>query len=133
MPFVERLKSGVSSHFDLIAANPRLSRFFLNEVMSRPEHYNMFYSKIKDIAEMLLPNLQKQADEAAARGEIEAIDIRMLFISMVSLNVFPFITYSFFETLSDGMLQGLMADREGYIAARKAENIETIMRRIKKI
>lgn len=132
MPIVERLKSGIASHFDLIASNPQLPRFFLNEVLSRPEHYNLFYTKIKEVGETLFANLQKEADEAAARGEIEYVNIRMLFISIISLNVFPFITYSFFEVLSDDLLQGLMADREKYLADRKAENIETIMRRIKK-
>lgn len=132
MPIVERLKSGITSHFDLIAGNPQLPRFFLNEVLSRPEHYNLFYAKIKEVGETLFANLQKDADEAAERGEIEHVDVRMLFISIVSLNVFPFITYSFFEAMSGDLMQGLMADKEKYLADRKAENIETIMRRIKK-
>lgn len=132
MPIAERLRSGITSHFDLIAANPQLPRFFLNEVLSRPEHYSLFNAKIKEISEALFANLQRDADEAAERGEIEHVDVRMLFISIVSLNVFPFITYSFFEALSSELLGGLMTDKEKYLADRKAENIETIMRRIKK-
>lgn len=132
VPIVERLRSGIISHFDLIASNPQLPRFFLNEVLSRPEHYHLFYAKIKDVSETLFADLQKDADEAAERGEIEYIDVRMLFISIVSLNIFPFITYSFFEVLSGDMFGGLMADKEKYLADRKAENIETILRRIKK-
>ncbi|MDE6003599.1 MAG: TetR/AcrR family transcriptional regulator, partial [Prevotella sp.] len=127
MPIAERLRSGITSHFDLIAANPQLPRFFLNEVLSRPEHYSLFNAKIKEISEALFANLQRDADEAAERGEIEHIDVRMLFISIVSLNVFPFITYSFFEALSSELLGGLMTDKEKYLADRKAENIETIM------
>lgn len=132
MPIAERLRSGITSHFDLIAANPQLPRFFLNEVLSRPEHYSLFNAKIKEISEALFANLQRDADEAAERGEIEHVDVRMLFISIVSLNVFPFITYSFFEALSSELLGGLMTDKEKYLADRKAENVETIMRRIKK-
>ncbi|MDE6646642.1 MAG: TetR/AcrR family transcriptional regulator [Prevotella sp.] len=132
MPIAQRLRSGITSHFDLIAANPQLPRFFLNEVLSRPEHYSLFNAKIKEISEALFTNLQRDADEAAERGEIEHVDVRMLFISIVSLNVFPFITYSFFEALSSELLGGLMTDKEKYLADRKAENIETIMRRIKK-
>lgn len=132
MPIAERLRSGITSHFDLIAANPQLPRFFLNEVLSRPEHYSLFNAKIKEISEILFANLQRDADEAAERGEIEHVDVRMLFISIVSLNVFPFITYSFFEALSSELLGGLMTDKEKYLADRKAENIETIMRRIKR-
>lgn len=136
MPVVERLKSGISSHFDIIAANPLLPRFFLNEVFSRPEHYHILFEQIKEVGEKLSASLQKDIDEAAARGEIEAVDIRMLFISLMSLNVFPFIAYTFLESLSgkalDSLMDGLMADKEQYFAMRKAENIETILRRIQK-
>lgn len=80
----------------------------------------------------LFANLQKDADEAAERGEIERIDVRLLFISLVSLNVFSFISYDFMKPLMNNLMDGLMADKEKYLAMRKAENIETIMRRIKK-
>ena len=80
----------------------------------------------------LFANLQQVVDEAATHGEIEHVDVRTLFISMVSLNVFPFIAYSFMEPMSNELFGGLMADKEQYFAVRKAENIELIMRRIKK-
>ena len=94
LPIVERLKSGIAAHFDLIAANPQLPRFFLNEVLSRPEHYHIMYERIKEVSEKLA-TLQKDVDEASGRGEIEQVDIRMLLISLLSLNVFPFIAYAF--------------------------------------
>lgn len=132
MPIVERLKSGIASHFDLIVANPQLPRFFLNEVLSRPEHYHILYERIKEFGDKLFADLQKDADEAARRGEIERVDVRMLFISLISLNVFPFIIHALIEPVSNELMGGLMADKEKYLAMRKAENIETIMRRIKK-
>lgn len=132
MPIVERLKSGIASHLDFIAANPQLPRFFLNEVLSRPELYHLFYAKISEVGKTLFADLQKDADEAAARGELEHVDVRMLFVSIVSLNIFPAIVYLFFEPFKDGMFGGLMADKEKYFAGRKAENIEIIMRRIKR-
>ena len=131
LPIVERLKSGIAAHFDLIAANPQLPRFFPNEVLSRPEHYHIMYERIKEVSEKLA-TLQKDVDEASGRGEIEPVDIRMLLISLLSLNVFPFIAYAFIEPVSNELLGGMMADREKYLAMRKAENIEMIMRRIKK-
>lgn len=131
LPIVERLKTGIAAHFDLIAANPQLPRFFLNEVLSRPEHYHILYEGIKEVSEKLTA-LQKDVDKASGRGEIEHVDIRMLLISLLSLNIFPFIAYAFIEPVSNELLGGMMADREKYLAMRKAENIEMIMRRIKK-
>lgn len=131
LPIMERLKTGIAAHFDLIAANPQLPRFFLNEVLSRPEHYHILYEGIKEVSEKLTA-LQKDVDKASGRGEIEHVDIRMLLISLLSLNIFPFIAYAFIEPVSNELLGGMMADREKYLAMRKAENIEMIMRRIKK-
>ena len=62
------------------------------------------------------------------RGEIERVDVKMLFISIMSLNIFTFVAYPFMEPI----MGELMADREQFLAERKAENIETILRRIKK-
>ena len=52
----------------------------------------------------------------------------MLFISIMSLNIFTFVAYPFMEPI----MGELMANRERFLAERKAENIETILRRIKK-
>ena len=41
LPLLERLKDGVTCHFDFIAANPQLPRFIVNEVFSRPERYKL--------------------------------------------------------------------------------------------
>lgn len=131
-PIVERIRSGIAAHFDLIAANPQLPRFILNEVYSRPEHYHLLYGRIREIGEKLFVSLQKDVDAAAQRGEMVPVDIRMLFISILSLNIFPFITYAFIEPLSENLMGGLMADKDTYFSMRKAENIEIIMRRIKR-
>jgi TetR/AcrR family transcriptional regulator len=62
----------------------------------------------------------------AERGEIEKIDVQVLITSIMSLNIFPFIAYQFIEPVMGNMT----ADRKKFLAERKAENIELIMRRI---
>ena len=73
-------------------------------------------------------NLQREIDAAAERKEIERLDIRMLFISIMSLNIFTFVAYPFMQPI----MGALMADRNKFLEERKRENIETIMRRIKR-
>lgn len=127
-PIVERIRSGIESHFDLIAAHPLLPRFFLNEVVLRPERYHLLHDSLKKRIATLFRQLQTEADRAAEAGEMEAVDMRQLFVSIVSLNVFPFLAISF-----AGLLLGdLAGDREKFLASRKAEAIETILRRIQK-
>lgn len=128
LPIVERIKGGIEAHFDFVAQNPLLPRFVINEIISRPERYDVLYKRVGAIIDNVYRGLQFEIDRSAERGEIERVDIKMLFISIMSLNIFTFLAYPFIEPL----MGELMANREGFLAARKAENIETILRRIKK-
>lgn len=128
LPIVERIKGGIAAHFDFIAANPLLPRFVINEIVSRPERYEEMYKRADFVVNSVYNGLQAEVDYAAERGEIERVDVKMLFISIMSLNIFTFVAYPFMEPI----MGELMANREQFLAARKAENIETILRRIKK-
>ncbi len=128
LPIIERIKGGIAAHFDFVVANPHLPRFLINEIVSRPERYEVLYRRIEPIVNNIFKDLQEELDSEAKRGKIESIDVRMLLISIMSLNIFSFLAYPFMEPLMDG----LMADREQFLRARKAENITTILRRIVK-
>ena len=129
LPFIERLKQSVTSHFDFVASNPLLPHFILNEIISRPERYEIMKDKLCVAATDVFSNAQVEIDQLAQQGEIEWIDARMLFMSIVSLNIFPFVAYPIAELI----MSDIMADREQFIQQRKAENVEIIMRRIKKM
>ena len=128
LPIIERIKGGISAQFDFIAENPLLPRFIINEIVTRPEHYEVLYKRIPLIIETIFQDLQFEVNRAAERGEMERVDIKMILISIMSMNIFTFLAYPFMEPL----MGELMADRDKFLAARKAENIETIMKRIKK-
>lgn len=128
LSLVERIRSGVALHFDFVAANPLIPGFVIREILSRPERTEMLMKKVYANASSLFVSLQKEIDEAAGRGEIVQIDVRMLLIDILSLNVFTFLAYPILEPV----MGGLMMNDEQFLQARKAENIEVIMRRIKK-
>ena len=128
LPIVERIKGGIEAHFNFVAQNPLLPRFVINEIISRPERYDVLYKRVGAIIDNVYRGLQSEINRSAERGEIERVDIKMLFISIMSLNIFTFLAYPFMEPL----MGELMVNRERFLAERKAENIETILRRIKK-
>lgn len=128
MPFLDRLKVSISSHFDIVASNPLLPHFFLNEIISRPERYNMMQNKLETSAKEIFSKVQIEIDEQSKQGNIEWIDARMLFMSIVSLNIFPFIALPFAKR----MMGDLLDNQDSFLEQRKAENIKTIMRRLKK-
>lgn len=128
LPLLERLKDGISRHFDFLVENPDLPRFIINEVFSRPERYEIMRKGVSRIIDKLMQSVQQELDSMAAQDEIVPVDVRMLMLDVVSLNIFPFITYPMIKPL----LGDIAADRERFFEQRKAENIEVIMRRIKK-
>lgn len=128
LPLFDRLKDGMSRHFDFLMENPDLPRFIVNEVFSRPERYELMRKDISRIVDKLMQGVQQELDTLAAQGKIEPIDVRMLMLDVVSLNIFPFIAYPVIEPI----FGNIAVDREQFFALRKAENIEVIMRRIKK-
>ena len=128
LPLVERIEKTISVHFDFVATNPDLPRFLINEILPYKERCDLFYSKVAHFL-YLFNNLQREVNEAAARGEVEQFNVLLLFQSVLSLNIFP--------SLMINMIENLMSNNEQSMkeifAQRKAENIELIMRRIKKI
>lgn len=128
LPLPERLRQGIESHFDFVAANAELPRFLINEVFARPERYEAMRQRIRRILDPLLAGLQRDLDEAAARGEADPMDALMLLLDIISLNVFPFLTYPLLAPL----LGNLAEDRDRFFALRKAEIIETIHKRLLK-
>ncbi|MBR4962398.1 MAG: helix-turn-helix transcriptional regulator [Muribaculaceae bacterium] len=128
LPLTERIKEAVSVHFDFIVANPDLPKFLINEVLPNKERFIVLKSKIDKVL-YLFKNLQKEVDEAALRGEVEQFNIINLFQTILSLNIFSSVMPLFMENI----LGENEFTTKDFLAARKAENIETIMRRIKKI
>ena len=128
LPLVKRIEEAVSVHFDFVVANPDLPRFLINEVLPHKERCDLFRSKIENVL-YLVDNLQREVNEAAASGEVEQFNVLLLFQSVLSLNIFP--------SAMANMIENLLGDNgqsmKEVLAQRKAENIELIMRRIKKI
>ncbi len=127
LPLVDRIREAVSVHFDFIMANPDLPKFLMNEVIPYHDRSVMLISKVKDLFK-IFEKLQHEVNEASSRGEIEHFNVPMLFQSILAINIFPSLMSEFIpQILTDDKLT-----QERYIALRKAENIEIIMRRIQK-
>ena len=128
LPLVKRIEEAISVHFDFVAVNPDLPRFLINEVLPYKNRCDLLKTKSASYFH-LFNTLQREVDEAAARGEVESFNVLLLFQSILSLNIFP--------SLMANMIENLMSNNEQSMkeifAQRKAENIELIMRRIKKI
>lgn len=128
LPLMDRIQQGVEQHFDFIATHPDLPRFVIQEIYTHPERHEMMRSQISGIVDRLLGDLQRQIDRSAAAGDMAWVDARMLFLDIISLNIFSFICFPIIKPL----LGELTADEKGFLEKRKAENVAVIMKRLKR-
>lgn len=128
LPLRERIAQGIANHFDLLMVNPDMPRFIINEVVTHPDRLRMMQANIAKIAGSLFVQLQRDLDTAAERGETERINVVMLMLDILSLNIMPFLIYP----VAENVFGDVAADRRAFFESRRAEAVETVMRRIKK-
>lgn len=123
--FIGRIETAVGNHFDFIASNPDLPIFIFTELKRDSSAASAIIGEFKNRAMVILSDLQRNIDEAHARGECCAMDAATLVLDIVSLNIFPFVAAGLIRLIS------LAPDRDTFLRMRRAENIETIIRRLK--
>lgn len=122
----DRLRRVIEVHFDFLASNPGLPRFFLDEIISKPERRELLMNGLRQNAPELVNAFKRDIERGVEEGICRPVDLRLLFINIVSLNVFPFLA----APLLEGMFPEFGDNREGYIEGLKRENFETIWRKI---
>lgn len=127
IPLFDKIKNAIESHQDFIAANPDLPRFIINEVLNRPDRMPMVIERLKHYTPIVVESLQRQIDGYADRGLCRRVDAGMLMLDIVSLNIFPFSA----RLMVNALLGGMMENPQAFVEARKKENLETIMRKLK--
>ena len=123
----DRIRQGIERHFDFIAANRDLPKFIVNEVLTRPDVFEMMKCNIQNIVNNLLNSLQHEIDAYAAKGLCRQVNARMLLIDIVSLNVFPFMA----APIVLGAIGDSYNSYDEFLALRKTENVETILNKLK--
>jgi len=129
LPLLERIKVGMETHFNFIAANPDLPRFVLNELIIKPKRRDMVVNKLKTILQQLIDQLQFEIDSEVERGYIDPVEAITLLIDIISLNIFVFAVLPILPSV----YQPFYKSEKEFLEARKKENVEIIMRRLKRV
>jgi len=128
IPFLERVRKSIETHFDFVKANPALPRFVMNELIFKPKRLALFERKIKQMGGQVLDGIAKEIDAEVKRGTIEPIDPVNLLIDIASVNIFVFVAMPLLRNFAVTPF----GSEEAFWEARKKENVEIIMRRLKK-
>lgn len=122
----ETIRKIIDRHLDFIAANPELPRFMIEEIYNDQERAHIFLEQIGIYAPLMIGALQIKIDKAASEGKCRRVDAQMLMLDIASLNIFSFMA----APVVNVALKDLTADPDIFIAMRKKENYDTIMRKL---
>lgn len=125
---LDRIKSGMEQHFDFLAQNPDIPRFIINEMSSNPKYKDTHAEMMRSVGSAIA-GMQDEINELADKGAIEKINISDLILDIVSMNVFVFIIIPGIQKF----IINPLVPQEEFLARRKKENVEVIMRRLKKM
>ena len=91
LPFQEKLKFMIESHFDMIKENPKLPLLILNEMTRQPKQIRILREKLHEIPEQLFGQLNADLETEIAAGRINQVSLMDLIATMISLNVSLFL------------------------------------------
>jgi AcrR family transcriptional regulator len=95
LPLLEKIERFVQTYVGIIAQNPHIPAFVLQELRRNPDRLK---TVIASDARDHLAVLQRQVEEAVDAGRIRPIRPEHLVVNMLALSVFPFIARPLLQT-----------------------------------
>lgn len=126
--FEEKIIGIIETHYNFLQQNPQLIPFMINEMLNNPERVNSLYSKFKQYAQSILPQLNTELKNEIKKGHIQNITLTDLLFDILPLNAFPFLIAAIVQKVPDIQQK----DIQKIIETRKEEVIKTILARLKK-
>lgn len=127
VPLEDMIRNIIVHHMEFVASNPDLPRFLVGEIFCNPQRSAGFIEKLRAYAPAVVMRLQEKIDKEAAMGKVRRLDAKMLMLDIASLNVFSYMALP----AVNAALDNCMVDADAFLALRKKENYDTIMRKLK--
>lgn len=127
--FFSMLQHRVESHFDMLMDNPNLSFLIMNELITHIENIQPVIKSLFESngMEAIYADFQKSIAAEVQKGTMRPISGIDLVLNVISLNAFTSISLPVVTSILDLNDE----QRSEYIANRKKEIVETILRSIR--
>ena len=122
----EKIKAGVEAHFDIIAQNPKLPFFIVNEFLTNAERVKTVRPILEPIITEIYTSFEKDLQKAIEEKQIQPITSANLLYDIVTLNICSFIV----KPLAFQLLALSEEEYQKFINQRKMENVTTILYRL---
>jgi len=91
LPFREKLKHMIESHFDMIKKNPGMPLLIITELSRQPEQLKNLKEKLHALPEQLFKQLDAELQTEITAGRVREISLMDLIVTMLSLNISLFL------------------------------------------
>ena len=91
LPFTEKLKHIIESHFDMVRQNPRIPLLIVTEFSRNPEMVAALKEKLKDVVTGLFKTLNDDLRTEIAAGRIRQVELIDLIFNTISINISLFL------------------------------------------
>jgi AcrR family transcriptional regulator len=129
LPFWEKIKKMVETHFDYIGTDPKLPIFVLREVVASKEKKDFILKKIIPRGYVVFEKLGKLLREEVEKGNIAPVNPLNLIINIGALNVLSYLAAQVYFNFDSGISDEL----RDFLALRKKNNIEVILKSLNPI
>lgn len=127
IPFEEKVRRKIASHFDMLFENPQLPFLIITELVTNPERLESMKAAISSNFGAVHAQFERELAEEAKKGTIRPISVNDFLITMLSLNIVPFVGIPIMKI-------ALNLDDEGVRAMllkRREENVEIVLRSLR--
>jgi len=127
IPFEEKVRRKISSHFDMLLENPKLPFLIINELITNPERLNALKAEVSPNFGAVYAQFERELAEEIKKGSIRPMTMPDFVVTMLSLNIMPFLGIPIMKValnLDD-------ADVRDLLRKRKEENVEILLRSLR--
>jgi len=127
IPFEEKVRRAVETHFTVMCENPRMPFLILNELSTNPERIQALKEQVGGRPSQALSYFRTELEEEIKAGRVRQVAPLDLLLTMISLNTAPFYISPIMKVLMD------LSDEEFHelIMKRKEENITVLLKSLK--
>jgi len=118
----EKIEAIINKHLDIIIANPKLPFLIINELTTNPARFENIIAKLRESAQIILGNLEKELEIEIKKGTIRQISAFDLLLNILSLNIFMFLA----KPLLLGARNMTPDEFDSFVQMRRQETIKTI-------
>lgn len=127
IPFTEKVRHAVESHFDILTKNPKLPLLVATELSRLPENLENLRNKLQAVPFELFTKLNNELQQEIAEGRVRKIELMDIIITMVTLNAGLFILLP----IASGILRLDGEQTKELLAHRREESVQVILNYMK--